>query len=203
MINDGQLPINHLEFKIKDNDSTHSTEITILKSLQELLPIFPYQKVDIPIAISARAELTEISIEVSYSSTSSSRFGRIFTMPLHVIVSSGLVIDKWEIIPIENMLLVSCVVHNPSDFSFTVKMITNSQWSIDDYFVQERGETFSESKSRRRLLVAVKKPNYELNSKNSAKWINEVISIHWISSSGCDGTISIAGSETVVVNTSN
>ena len=59
---------------------------------------------------------------------------------------------------------------DPSDFSFTVKMITNPLYAIDDYFVQERGETFSESKSRRRLLVAVKSPGYEIESKNAAKW---------------------------------
>ncbi|EKE37127.1 hypothetical protein ENUP19_0009G0064 [Entamoeba nuttalli] len=203
LINDGDLAVNWINFKVKDDDSTHLTEITVSKPLQDILPILPNQRVEVPLAISARGELSNINIEISYASSSTARFGRTFSIPINVIVSVGLLIDKWEIIPIEEMLLVSCVVYNPSAFSFTVKMMPNPQWNVDDFFVQERRETFSESQSRRRLLVAVKKPSYTLTPKNAAKWINEVISIRWISSSGCDGTISIAESETVAVNTSN
>ncbi|ELP91347.1 hypothetical protein EIN_153840 [Entamoeba invadens IP1] len=202
-VNDGELAVDWVEFRIKDDDSTKLTEVTIPKPLQSILPILPNQRVEIPLAISARGEVSKIDIEINFATTRTARFGRKFSVPIRVIVSVGLLIDKWEIIPIEEVLLVSCVVYNPSAFSFTVKIIPTTNWIVDDFFVQERRETFSESQSRRRLIVCVKKPSFMLTTKNAAKWINEAIAIKWTSSSGCDGTISMAESEKVELNTSN
>ncbi|KAL7721517.1 Trafficking protein particle complex subunit 11 domain-containing protein [Entamoeba marina] len=160
--NDGERAVNEISFHIKDDDPTKLTDVQITKDLKQILPILPNSTVELPLAISARGGLSKVSLEIKYATSSKAKFGRIFSMDINVIVSVGLLIDKWQIIPIEDILLVSCV-----------KKIN---------------------------CCCKKKPSCVLTSKNAAKWINDVLLISWTSSSGCDGVISVAESETVVID---
>jgi len=83
------------------------------------LPIEPNHTIKMNMMICTEKS-AQTNITITYNSSSNDIFGRTLQIPLGIIISEGLEIKSWEITQKKNDCFIGCVVHNKSQYSFTV-----------------------------------------------------------------------------------
>ncbi|KAL7716870.1 Trafficking protein particle complex subunit 11 C-terminal domain-containing protein [Entamoeba marina] len=150
------------------------------------LPIFPSTTGEMRIVVSGESQSNSV-VELSYNSCSDDTFMRIVEIPVNVLLSKGLVVESWNVVERKNECIISCILHNQSHYSFTVTMEPCNQIPHTTHI--SSNTIFSESQSRRKMLITVDKPFKSLTNENIHKFIKRSVNVTWNESSGRIGVL--------------